>query len=116
MGTLDPRFADEIVRVFKDSQHDDPRVRRYLARAMEMVDDPKIVTALVGALDDPDEETRLFAIHSLGSLGAEAAVEDLLKFAKSEDAGFRIRRSNIPTPVPGSPGFSARVASRIQFG
>ncbi len=88
-GSLDPRFADEIVRVFEDSRHDDPRVRRYLARAMEMVDHPKVVAALIAALDDADEETRLFAIHSLGSLGAGVAIDDLLPFAKSQDAGFR---------------------------
>lgn len=88
-GTLDPRFADEIVHVFEDSRHDDPRIRRYLARAMEMVDDPKVVTALIDALDDADEETRLYAIHSLGSLNADEAIDDLLPFTKSEDSGFR---------------------------
>jgi HEAT repeat protein len=88
-GTLDPRFAPEMVRVFEDSRHDDPRVRRYLARAMEMVDDPKIVTALIGALNDADEETRLYAIHSLGSLNATVAIDDLLPFVRNEDSGFR---------------------------
>ena len=88
-GTLDPRFAEEIVRVFEDSRHDDARVRRYLARAMEMVDDPAVVKALIGALEDADEETRLFAIHSLGSLNATVAIDDLLPFVGSEAAGFR---------------------------
>lgn len=88
-GRLDPRFADDIVRLFEASKHDDPRVRRYLARAMEMVDDPKVVDALIGALEDADEETRLFAIHSLGSLRAAAAVGSLLPFAANSDPGFR---------------------------
>ena len=88
-GKLDPRFADEIVRVFESSVHDDPRVRRYLARAMEMVNSPNVVAALIGALDDPDEETRLYAIHSLGGLSAAASVPELLKFAAHEDPGFR---------------------------
>ena len=88
-GSLDPRFADEIVRVFDASVHDDPRVRRYLARAMEMVDSPAVVKALIGALEDPDEETRLYAIHSLGGLRAEAAIPELLRFATDQDAGFR---------------------------
>lgn len=88
-GTRDPRFADEIVRVFETSVDDDPRVRRYLARAMEMVDSPAVVAALIGALEDPDEETRLYAIHSLGGLRATASVPDLLRYAEAEDAGFR---------------------------
>ncbi|MBS10078.1 MAG: hypothetical protein CME19_00565 [Gemmatimonadetes bacterium] len=88
-GTLDPEFANEIVRVFEASVHDDPRVRRYLARAMEMVDSPAVVEALIGALEDPDEETRLYAIHSLGSLRAEVSVPHLLKFAEHQDPGFR---------------------------
>lgn len=88
-GTLDPRFADEIVRVFESSVHDDPRVRRYLARAMEMVDSPAVVEALIGALEDADEETRLYAIHSLGGLRAKESIPHLLKFAEDEDSGFR---------------------------
>jgi hypothetical protein len=62
-GTLDPRFGDQIVRLFESSVHDDPRVRRYLARAMEMVEGPAVEKALIGALEDPDDETRLYAIH-----------------------------------------------------
>jgi hypothetical protein len=88
-GTLDPRFGDEIVRLFESSVHDDPRVRRYLARAMEMVEGPTVEKALIGAMGDPDDETRLYAIHSLGSLRAESSVDSLLPFVKSEDAGFR---------------------------
>ena len=88
-GTLDPRFADEIVRVFESSTHDDPRVRRYLTRAMEMVDSPVVVAALIDALEDPDDETRLYAIASLGGLRATASVPDLLRFATDADAGFR---------------------------
>ena len=88
-GTLDPRFGDQIVRLFESSEHDDPRVRRYLARAMEMVEGPAVEKALIGALEDQDDETRLYAIHSLGSLRAESSVDALLPFVKSEDAGFR---------------------------
>jgi HEAT repeat protein len=88
-GNQDPRFGDEIVRVFEASVHDDPRVRRYLTRAMEMVDTPAVIAALIGALEDPDEETRLYAIHSLGGLRAEASVSELLGFATHEDSGFR---------------------------
>ena len=88
-GTLDPAFGDEIVRVFEASVHDDPRVRRYLTRAMEMVNSPAVVGALIDALEDPDEETRLYAIHSLGGLRAESSVPELLKFAEAEDSGFR---------------------------
>jgi HEAT repeat protein len=88
-GTLDPRFGEEIVRVFEASEHDDPRVRRYLARAMEMVNTPTVVAALIGALEDSDEETRLYAIHSLGGLRAEESVDAILKFVTNNDSGFR---------------------------
>jgi HEAT repeat protein len=87
----DPRFAAEAVALFKDSANDDPRVRRYLALALGRLGDRSAVPVLREALDPDaaDSETVIYAIWALGTIGDPAAVPDLLRFATSEDRGYR---------------------------
>ena len=88
-GQITPGFVPELIRVFEASQHDDPRIRRYLVRAMQMVPDPALVPVLIGTLDDSDAETRFFAVVSLGAQGDSRAVAPLIETGKSDDAGIR---------------------------
>ncbi len=87
----DPKFVGEAVALFKESGNDDPRVRRYLALALGRLGDRSAVPALREALDPnaPDSETVIYAIWALGVIGDPAAVPDLLRFAASEDPGYR---------------------------
>lgn len=92
----DPRFLDEMTRVFTDSAGDDPRVRRYLALALGRVGDPRTLPALLAAVDDagpggnhPDPETQVYAIWALGATRDPRAAPKLLELAKSEDPGLR---------------------------
>jgi HEAT repeat protein len=84
----DPAFSRELVGVFRQSRHEDPRVRRYLALALGRLGDPSGVEPLVEALDDPDPETRLYAAWSLGALRDAAAVPPLVALLGSDDAGM----------------------------
>jgi HEAT repeat protein len=88
-GGVSPKFIREMIRVFETSRSDDPRVRRFLARAMEMVEDPAFVPVLISALEDPDDETRIYATLSLGAQGDPRAVPPLIEMASSDDAGIR---------------------------
>ena len=88
-GQISPGFVREMIRVYEASRLDDPRVQRYLIRAMEMVPDSAVVSVLIGALDDPDDETRIFAIMSLRTQGDARAVHPLIERASSDDAGIR---------------------------
>ncbi|MCZ6634108.1 MAG: HEAT repeat domain-containing protein [bacterium] len=88
-GQVSPRFAQELIRVYEASEHDDPRVRRFLIRAMMMVPDPAIVPVLIEALDGPDEDTRIYAILSLGAQKDNRAIDPLIRMAKWDDAGIR---------------------------
>ena len=54
-----------------------------------MVKDPAVVSVLIEALGDPDDETRFFAIVSLGAQGDTTAVMPLIKETSSEDPGVR---------------------------
>ncbi len=88
-GRVSPKFVGEMIRVFDASRSDDPRVRRFLARAMKMVKDPALVPVLISALDDPDDETRIYAAFSLGAQEDVRAVPPLIALASSDDAGIR---------------------------
>lgn len=88
-GRISPGFASEMVRVYEASRLDDPRVRRYLVRAMEMISGPAIVDALISALDDSDDETRIYAILSLGTQKDIRAVPHLIERVTNDDPGIR---------------------------
>ncbi len=88
-GRIGRKFVGEMIRVFEDSRSDDPRVRRFLAAAMGRVQDPTLVSVLISALDDPDDETRINAMFSLRAQGDPSAVPHLVRIASNDDAGLR---------------------------
>jgi HEAT repeat protein len=87
-AAADPRFAGELVRLFCQSRHEDPRVRRYLALALGRLGDRSGVAPLLEALGDEDGETRLYAAWSLGALKDSAAVGPLTALLGAEDPGM----------------------------
>jgi|GEM_PF-74862 HEAT repeat protein len=88
-GTVSPGFVGELIRVFDASRSDDVRVRRYLALAMGMVKDERCVPVLIEALEDPDDETRIFSMMSLSSQGDDRAIDPLIKLTSHNDGGIR---------------------------
>lgn len=108
----DPKFASEAVTLFKESGNDDPRVRRYLALALGRLGDRSAVPALREALDPnaPDSETVIYSIWALGVIGDPAALPDLLKFAASEDPGYRKAAIHSLGAFPGDEARRALVA------
>ncbi len=97
LNNLDPesdredleQLVPEMIDVFETAERDDPRVRRYLARALGHVGSPEAVPALLAALSDDDAQTRIYAIWALGSLGDKRAVAPLLELAHHDDPGIR---------------------------
>ncbi len=91
----DGAFAEELVRTFRESERDDPRVRRYLALALGRLGDRRAVPTLREAAGAPadgsaaDAETRVYAVWALGAIGDESALPELLALAGEEDAGLR---------------------------
>jgi HEAT repeat protein len=89
----DRSLVPVLVKAFEESgSDDDPRVRRYLALALGRLDpplSPEALSALTKALSDPDGETRISAIWSLGTSRDETVVPALLPMFESSDAGIR---------------------------
>ncbi|MCW3095801.1 MAG: lyase domain protein repeat-containing protein [Chthonomonadaceae bacterium] len=75
-----PQIAHHIARL-KNENRD---VRLSAARALEEIDDPAVVPALVEALEDTDSSVRWCTAKALGEIGDPTAVPALIKALKDE--------------------------------
>ncbi|MBI2094587.1 MAG: HEAT repeat domain-containing protein [Candidatus Omnitrophica bacterium] len=85
----DQALRNELVYLLRDSGRYDAKTRSYMALALAHFKDEGAVRALREALTDPDHEVRLYALWSLGKLGAADAVPEIVSFLGSEDAALR---------------------------
>lgn len=93
----DPGFVDEVVKLLeeteKEDQTDTPLVRRYLVLTLARLGDPRALPTLrrvvAEAQPETDSLTIIYACVALGSFRDAAAVPDLRRLARSEDAGLR---------------------------
>lgn len=86
---VDPVLVPQIIRAFEDAKHDDLMVRRYLVSSLGRLGDRRATPALIGALGDADDETRIRAILSLGEMKDTSSVVPLLRQAESDDPGIQ---------------------------
>jgi len=86
---VDDRFMNEILSIYKNAKSDDPRIRRYLTLALGHISDPRSIESLKDATLDADDETRLYALWSLGKLGTEGVHKELENFINDPDPGMR---------------------------
>ncbi|MBI1256231.1 MAG: hypothetical protein GC204_02055 [Chloroflexi bacterium] len=81
----------DVVLEFVDSSH--APIRAGCASILGVYHSEAVVTALIGLLEDPDVRPRLNAAQSLGEIGAQAAVEPLLR--ASDDRSDLVGRAAI---------------------
>lgn len=74
----------EIIQLLQDSENYDAKTRSFMALALSHFHDRRAVEALQKSLKDPHEDVRLYALWSLGALGAKEAVPDILPYIHSE--------------------------------
>lgn len=86
---FEDRFIRELLAIYENAKNDDPRIRRYLTLTLGYLSDPRSVKSLWDATEDADDETRLYALWSLGKLGAEGLQEKVLEYLKDPDPGMR---------------------------
>ena len=82
-------FAEQTIQAFEGAAGDDPRVRRYLALVMGRLGDARAVPILERALEDKDEETRLYALWGLALIGNPSSAAKVRPLLESADAGIR---------------------------
>lgn len=85
----DEKFTDELIRAFKQSQHDDDRVRQYLALAMGRTGNPVFVPPLVEALKSEKQGNVAALIYALGMLKDKGAVSALYPYLEHPEARIR---------------------------
>ena len=83
------RFVDEVIGVFDASEHDDPRVRQYLAQAMALTGNGQFIAPIAAAIADETEGTRFMLLVALGMFG-DAAVLPVLEPYLADQSG-RVR-------------------------
>ena len=86
---FEDRFIRELLAIYENAKNDDPRIRRYLTLTLGYLSDPRSVKSLWDATEDADDETRLYALWSLGKLGAEGLQEKVLEYLNDPDPGMR---------------------------
>ena len=82
-------FVEDLVKVYRISTKEDPRVRRYLALTMGHLGDPRAVPALVEGLNDADVDSQVSSLWALGSIGDAAAVPSIVPKLTSQDQAVR---------------------------
>jgi HEAT repeat protein len=84
------RFVAEMTRAFEHAQHDDDRVRQYLALAMGRTGFAEFVDPLLQALPDEKEANLPALLHALGLLRDKRAVEQLHAVMDHSNAKIRL--------------------------
>src|SRR5215470_8576820 len=60
-------FVNDLIKVYKDSQTGDARIRRYLALTMGHLGDARAVPALIEGLNDTDPDNQMNNLLALGT-------------------------------------------------
>ncbi|MEE9190519.1 MAG: HEAT repeat domain-containing protein, partial [Candidatus Neomarinimicrobiota bacterium] len=85
------RFYQEMINAFKQSEHDDNRVRQYMALAMGRTGDNRFIDPLLSELEDETTENKPSIIYALGLLKSSKAVEYLLPLLTHEEENIRLQ-------------------------
>jgi HEAT repeat protein len=86
----DERFGQELIHAFKEAQHDDDRVRQYLALAMGRTGLSRFVDPLMEGLDDQSEDNLYAIIYALGLLQDSRALPALYEYLDHPQARIRL--------------------------
>ena len=87
----DPGFVPELLRIHREAKGRNPELRRYLTAVLLVLQDPRGLNDLLEAVEDPDRDTRCYAITALGGLGDPAATGALLERLRADgDSGVRL--------------------------
>ncbi len=82
---IDPFFTSQMITMYKNSIHDDYRVRTYLALAMGQTKNIVFGDILMKGVDDDNLENKIAAIKALGSINYKPAADKLNQIVSSDN-------------------------------
>lgn len=85
-----PQAVPELIRVFEESQGQDPKTRRYLALVLGWLGSPDAVTALGKGLDDSDPETVKNCLWALGRMRVNAVAPKVIELTHHAESSVRL--------------------------
>ena len=85
----DDRFVSEMIKACKESEHDDPRVRQYLALAMGRTGKSEFLPPLLQHIEKEKEENLYAIIYALGMLREKRAVSTLSQYSAHPNPRIR---------------------------
>jgi len=88
-GLRESAAMKEIISILTDTGRYDAKTRGYMALALSHFSAEESVRALIGALNDADEQVRLYSLWSLGTLRAASATTAVYPFLTSERSELR---------------------------
>ena len=88
---MDQRFVSEMINTFRKAEHDDKKVRQYLALAMGRTGNVEFVDFLIETLPDENEDNIPFVINALGMLKDMRATKALYPFLQHNNPGVRLQ-------------------------
>ena len=98
----DQQFSQELIKAFEQAQHDDARVRQYLALAMGRTGREEFLEPLLKALPNEKEENLASVIYALGMLKKEEATQSILAYRTHTNSRVRsvtaVALGNIANP------------------
>ncbi|MCG3110577.1 MAG: HEAT repeat domain-containing protein [Candidatus Manganitrophus sp. SB1] len=78
----DPKALKSFPRLL---QHKDPKIRKEVLHALDMIESPKTNDLLAKVLSDPDLSNRLFAVRALAKRKAQEGLEPLMNLLPSKE-------------------------------
>ncbi len=86
----DENFSRELIKAFNQSEHDDNRVRQYLALAMGRTGKDIFIDPILTGLKNEKEENLYTDIYALGILRAKKAVPTISSYLDHSDSHIRL--------------------------
>ena len=83
------RFVAEMVGLFEASEHDDPRVRQYLALAMARAGNQAFIHPIGDAIAGESEGTRFMLLVALGMFGDDDVISQVVPYLSDESGRVR---------------------------
>ena len=81
----DGQFENSLIKAFEKSQHDDPKVRMYLALAMGRTGNDAYGESLLSAINDDRGDIQAAIIQALGLLQYRGATDKLIQLSQFSD-------------------------------